>query len=167
MRGLRRTAAVSIVSLVIVGTSVVASGTSVAAAPEIKPVDDAFSFAVDGVCSFPIRVRTHITGTELLFHDAQGNVTEDVIHLNVYGVWRNRDSGKSVIERDHLTGVVLPDDQGFLELGLNFHLSLPSGRTVLIDAGNLHFDSEGNLVFEAGNHQFEDGDFGALCAALS
>ena len=167
MRNLRHTAAVSMVSVVIVGASVLVSGTAVAAAPEIKPVDDTFTFVARGICSFPIRVPTHITGTELLFRDRQGNVTEDVIHFFVSAVWRNPDSGKSVIERDHLTGVVLPDDQGFLELGLNFHLSLPSGRTVLIDAGNLHFDNDGNLVFEAGKHQFEDGDFGALCAALS
>ena len=98
---------------------------------------------------------------------AAGNVTEDVIHFFVYAVWKNPDSGRSVIEQDHLMSMVPPDDQGFLELGLNFHLSLPSGGTVLIDAGKLHFDNEGNLVFEAGNHQFEDGDFGALCAALS
>jgi hypothetical protein len=44
---------------------------------------------------------------------------------------------------------------------------LPSGRTVLIDAGKLLFDNDGNLLFEAGNHQFEDRDVGALCAALS
>ena len=167
MRNLRRLISVSIASTLIVGILALSPGTSVAAAPEIKPVDDTFTFTIQGICSFPIRVRTHITGTELLFMDAAGNVTEDVIHFFVYAVWKNPDSGRSVIEQDHLMSMVPPDDQGFLELGLNFHLSLPSGGTVLIDAGKLHFDNEGNLVFEAGNHQFEDGDFGALCAALS
>ena len=55
---------------------------------------------------------------------------------------------------------------GFYEFGLNFHIRLPSGRTVLIDAGKLFFD-DGELVFEAGKHQVQDGDVSAFCAELS
>ncbi len=142
------------------------SGVASASAPQIKPIDDTFSFTAGDICPFAIRVRTHITGRELLFTDQQGNPSLDVNHLVVYAVWRNPLSGKTVIERDHLSGVILPNDEGFLEIGLNFHLSLPSGSTVLIDAGRLVFDIDGNIVFQAGNHEFEDRDVGALCAAL-
>ncbi|MDP9295414.1 MAG: hypothetical protein M3O88_01795 [Actinomycetota bacterium] len=132
-------------------------------APEIKPVDDTFSFTPD-ICRFPVKATTRITGTEILFFDDKGNVLRDVYHFFAYAVWTNPRSGKSVTEADHLTTVAFPDG-GFAEVGLNFHLSLPSGRTVLIDAGKLVFGDEG-IVFQAGKHQFEDGDFAAVCAAL-
>ncbi len=60
---------------------------------------------------------------------------------------------------------MFPADGGFLEIGLNFHIRLASGRTVLIDAGNLFFD-DGELVFDAGKHQVEEGDIDAFCAGL-
>lgn len=153
------------VILLLLTSGIVAAltGPALAQAPEMKPVDDSFSFTPD-ICPFPIEATGKLTGRETLFFDDQGNVSQDVFHLFFSGVWTNPRTGKSVIERDHLTSVVFPDG-GFAELGLNFHLSLPSGRTVLIDAGKLVFD-DGGIVFQAGKHQFEDGDVAAVCAAL-
>ncbi len=42
----------------------------------------------------------------------------------------------------------------------------PGGGIVLLDAGTVTFDSEGNIVFEAGPHQDLHGDFDAFCAAF-
>ena len=108
---------------------------AMAMAPERSRVDDSFAFT-NHFCSFPIRVPTTITGTDTLFFDAQGNVLRDELHLFVSAVWRNPASGKSVIEGDHVHNVFYEED-GFAIMGLNFHLSLPHGRTVLIDAGKL------------------------------
>jgi hypothetical protein len=151
--------------LLTIGAISTLTGPALAMAPEIKPVDDSFSFTLD-FCRFPIEATTRITGTETHFFDEQGNVLRDVLHLFAYAVWTNPRSGKSVIERDHLTSVIFADDEGFAEIGLNFHVSLPGGRTVLIDAGKVVFDSEGDVVFQAGKHQIEDGDVGGVCAAL-
>jgi hypothetical protein len=141
------------------------TGPALAMAPEITPVHDSFNFTLD-FCRFPIEAATRITGTETHFFDEQGAVLRDVLHLFASAVWTNPDSGKSVIERDHLMSVIFPDGEGFAEIGLNFHVSLPGGRTVLIDSGKLIFDSEGDVVFQAGKHQIQDGDVGAVCAAL-
>jgi hypothetical protein len=135
-----------------------------ALAPMIKHVDDSFAFT-SNLCSFPIRVRTQIAGTETQFFDSQGDTLRDELHLFVYAVWRNPSSGKWVIESDHVNNAIYPDDR-FANIGLNFRLILPSGRTVLIDAGKLVFDEDGGVLFEAGKHQVSDGDVGALCAAL-
>lgn len=135
-----------------------------AAAPKTQRVDDSFAFT-SNLCSFPIRVRTRITGIETLFFNNQGDTLRDELHLFVYAVWRNPSSGKWVIESDHVNNVIYPDN-GFTNIGLNFRLSLPGGRTVLIDAGKLVFNEDGEVIFEAGKHQVSDGDVGALCAAL-
>ena len=79
--------------------------------------------------------------------------------------WTNPRSGEYLVERSRVRAVI-EQDGGFYEFGLNFHIRLPSGRTVLIDAGKLFFD-DGGLVFEAGKHQVQDGDVAAFCAALS
>jgi hypothetical protein len=136
-----------------------------AMAPERTRVDDSFTFT-NHFCSFPIRVATRITGTDTLFFDADGNVLRDELHLFVYAVWRNAGSGKTVIEADHVHNVIYADES-FAIMGLNFHLSLPHGRTVLIDAGKLVVGPDGDLTFEAGNHQVTDGAVTALCSALA
>ena len=84
----------------------------------------------------------------------------------VSAVWRNPASGKSVIERDHVHNVFYEDGTVAI-MGLNFHLSLPHGRTVLIDAGKLRFDTDGYISFEAGNHQVADGAYSGLGSALA
>jgi hypothetical protein len=55
----------------------------------------------------------------------------------------------------------------FTVRGLNWHFKLPSGRTVIIDAGKLVFDAEGDIIFQAGKHQIEDTHFQILCQLLS
>src|SRR2546427_11430892 len=89
--------------------------------PDKKQVHDSFSFT-NHFCSFPIRVKTRITGTETLFFDEQGNVLRDELHLFVHAVWRNPSSDKSVIESDHVHNTIYPDGS-FSEIGLNFRLS--------------------------------------------
>src|SRR4051794_18978675 len=94
----RRVLATSIA--ILIGTALMnLSGSASASAPQVKPIDDTFSFKVEDICSFPIRVRTHITGTEIVFTDRQGNPSIDVNHLFVYGIWKNPLTGKTVIER--------------------------------------------------------------------
>ncbi len=43
----------------------------------------------------------------------------------------------------------------------------PGGGIVYLDTGRVTFDSEGNIVFEAGLHQDLNGDVEAFCAALA
>jgi hypothetical protein len=138
-------------------------GVASAIAPKITPVDDTFSFT-SHLCPFPVEVTTHATGTDIQYFDADGNPGREVFLRNFVGTWTNPRSGTYLVEHSRLTSI-FPDGGGFLEIGLNFHIRLPGGRTVLIDAGKLFFD-DGELVFEAGKHQVEDGDVAAFCAAL-
>jgi hypothetical protein len=51
--------------------------------------------------------------------------------------------------------------------GKVFNFVIPGKGTIALDAGRYMFDSEGNLIFEAGHHSFLDGDLDELCQALS
>lgn len=42
----------------------------------------------------------------------------------------------------------------------------PGGGIVYLDTGRVTFDSDGNIVFEAGPHQDLHGDVDAFCAAF-
>jgi hypothetical protein len=50
--------------------------------------------------------------------------------------------------------------------GPTFKFTLPGSGVVLLEAGRLMFDGDGNVVFEAGPHQLLDGDVDAFCAAF-
>jgi hypothetical protein len=141
----------------------VLGGAASASAPTITPIHDTFRFTSD-LCSFPVQVIERAQGLDMQYFDAQGNPTREVVHLMLSGTWTNATSETYLVERSRVTNV-LPEAGGFSEIGLNFHLRLPNGRTVLIDAGKLVID-DGEVVFEAGKHQVEDGHLAAFCAAL-
>jgi hypothetical protein len=153
------------VVMTVFGLAVLSSGGSAqAVAPRITHFDDSFTFT-SHLCEFSIHVVTRLTGTETAVLDRHGDVIRTLLHNNLYAVWTNPLSGRSVIERDHLFAVVYPDLRSF-DIGLNYHLSLPGGRVVLVDAGRLGYRSSGGILFEAGRHPIEDGNVTALCAAL-
>jgi hypothetical protein len=152
-----------VVALAAATLTVGLNGVAFATEPTITPVDDSFSFTSD-LCPFPVHVTTHAQGIDIQYYDASGDPTSEALLRTFTGRWTNRATGSYLVERSRLR-TVFPEDGGFLEIGLNFHIRLPSGRTVLIDAGKLFFD-DGELVFEAGKHQVEEGDVQAFCAAL-
>jgi hypothetical protein len=51
--------------------------------------------------------------------------------------------------------------------GVAFRLVVPGAGAVFLDVGRTVLDRQGNVYFEAGPHQFLDGDFAGLCAALA
>jgi hypothetical protein len=53
------------------------------------------------------------------------------------------------------------------EVGLVFRYALPGLGVVLMDRGRLIFDSDGQVLFEAGPHPELHGDLGDLCAVLT
>jgi hypothetical protein len=46
-------------------------------------------------------------------------------------------------------------------------LVLPGAGNIFADVGRVVFDADGNIIFEAGPHQFLHGDVASLCAAMA
>ena len=65
------------------------------------------------------------------------------------------DNGVTLYEKDHVVRQLATD--GYREIGLWEHVRGPNG-IVVIDAGQLVFDADGNVVFEPGQHDFFNGE---------
>jgi len=112
------------------------------------------------------------------FYDADGDLVQRHFREELAGVLTNPDTGRSVPWIQHDTvmqNLTIPGDldSGVTSFtGLYSRFYLPSGRTILMDAGTFSQDVNG-LVFEAGPHPLNDyfahGDssaFQAVCDAL-
>ena len=76
------------------------------------------------------------------------------------------ESAHFVITRTFLT----PGDvstQQVTVTGLFAKVVLPGGGIILLDAGNIVNDPNGDIIFEAGKHQFTHAQLTELCTVLS
>jgi hypothetical protein len=137
----------------------------------IYPVDD--SFTETYLCGF--RIREHYEGTfqVIRYFDANGDEFKEV-DLPYGGAFTVTFSahGVAVTTRAQAFSLLTTyNPDGSIESatfrGEVFNFVIPGQGTVALDAGRYMFDSEGNLTFEAGHHQFLDGDLQELCQALS
>ena len=88
--------------------------------------------------------------------------------------WRTNDSffridsdGNPVgeIYTRHYNYQTVVQHPGWMDLGTLWHLVIKGVGTVLIDAGRLYTDSQGNFSYQ-GNHQVQEGDLDRFCAAF-
>jgi hypothetical protein len=116
------------------------------------------------VCGFPISAELTGKGNFQLFLDANGDFIRGHVHLNITGSLTANDLSvrfaRSINQFFELDATVT-------EVGLVFRDSVPGVGVVLMDRGRLVFDSNGQLVFEAGPHPQLHGDYGDMCSALT
>ena len=93
-----------------------------------------------------VRVIEHVSGTDTLINSATGAAYPTTFHS---------------------TAVIDPQAHRAAFIGVIFRLTLPGAGAVFLDVGRVVADPQGNLSFQAGPHQFYDGDLAGLCAALA
>ena len=93
-----------------------------------------------------VRVIEHVSGTDTLINSATGAAYSTTFHS---------------------TAVIDPQAHRATFTGVIFRLALPGAGAVFLDVGRVVADPQGNLSFQAGPHQFYDGDLAGLCAALA
>jgi hypothetical protein len=128
---------------------------------QITYIDDGASAA----CGFPVTFHQLNRGTYELFYDQQGNLTRVQVQTLVDGTATANGVTLLVHGRENNFYDVLTGTQ--MDASLEFRVWLPGLGVLIMDRGRLLFDADGNVVFEAGPHPALEGDFSALCAALT
>ena len=124
-------------------------------------VDDGASAA----CGFPVTFHQLDRGTYELFYDRQGSLTRVQVQTLTDGTVSANGITLQEHGRENNFYNVLTGTQ--MDASLEFRVWLPGLGVVTMDRGRLLFDADGNVVFEAGPHPALEGDFSALCAALT
>ena len=139
--------------------------------PETNSFQFVDEFTDEEACDFPVEVRFVGGGTERLFFDRAGNLDKVIVKLSDDGTATNPVNVKTVKGHDAWT-IIIEFENGEpvteTNAGLLFHFNAPGHGIVLIDAGRVVFDLQTfEVVVVNGPHQALEGDFAALCAALS
>ena len=130
-------------------------------ATDAQFVDDGASAA----CGFDVTVSITGTGSYTVLLDHAGNPVRAIVHENSTGTMSA--NGISLREADHNTQFFDFQTGTTSQVGIVFREFLPGYGVVIMDRGRLTAAADGTLTFEAGPHPALDGDFAALCAALT
>jgi hypothetical protein len=107
------------------------------------------------------------TGRETIFYSGATPV-ESLLHLSLRGAITNTTTGKALRSSSDftITTNLLTGESSVS--GGQFHLVSTGQGIVVLDAGTVRVDGDGNVTFEGGRHDFVDGNVDpAECAALS
>jgi hypothetical protein len=158
--------------LVVACMGVVAGLTYVGSASATVPATGRFTNPVSGIddgvsatCGFQVLVTGTDTGSFQVFFDSTGTP----VRLQIETVSTNtfsangitipfRSANKNTFNLINGTGT---------DIGLDIRVTIPGVGNLYLDRGRLVFDSNGNLIFEAGPHPSLHGDIDGLCAALT
>ena len=99
------------------------------------------------------------------YYDKDGNWIRTKAHWEVEGKVFNPDNGKSLPYKNSVYNVFnYPESQRIA--GLWALVTVPGEGQIFVDVGLIIFDPTG-VVFEAGKHQWWDGNVDALCGHLA
>jgi hypothetical protein len=136
--------------------------------PEKVVFEDIHVEQVDSTsCDFPFSEVFDGRVTITTYFDEEGNPTRLTFHLPFHGTLTNEATGESVSADQVLQETVDLDEGTDTLVGLRFRVTFPGLGVVLLDAGKIVFDADGNVVFEAGPHQVFNEDFTEFCAAFA
>jgi hypothetical protein len=117
------------------------------------------------LCGFPITFDESGTYKVKTFYDAQGNPVRSILsNFNARYNATATANGKTLSTNYPLAVITSFEKDLRLELGLRNAYRVPGAGVVLLDAGRVIIDrATGDVLFEAGQHQFLEGDADAFC----
>lgn len=125
------------------------------------------SVTVDtALCGFPVTFTENGSFKIKTFYDAAGTPVKTILtNYNERYTASATANGKTLVTNYPLVFITDFDAGQQLTLGLRTAYHVPGAGVVLLDAGRVVVDLEtGETVFEAGQHQFLEGDADAFCA---
>lgn len=137
-----------------------------AAPPDVHIFHDEGSTLVADCGNFLAIEDFTVDVRETTYFDRDGNPVRMQVHVNFNGVLTNSVTGLTL--RDNGNNMFLIDLQEgtVATLGLFFGITVPGEGIAILDAGNVIFDADGNVIFEGGPHQFLAEGPALICAAL-
>jgi hypothetical protein len=117
-----------------------------------------------GLCDFKYRQAFRFVDHFTVFGDPD-NATRAIDHITLYVTHTNVDTGYSLTEVDRYNETYTAGDQRVKDVGVFWHLRTPSGKVVVVHAGQTVLDlTTGELVKFTPN---SGSDFaGVICPAL-
>ena len=102
------------------------------------------------------------------FFDEEGNLVKIVEQVWGTDTFTNSVTGKAYPMDFHNNVVVdfSTTPPRAANMGVVYRLIVPGAGAVFLDVGRIVLDRQGNVYFQAGPHQFFDGDLDALCTVL-
>ena len=139
----------------------------------IVAIDQTFTNDFD--CPFPLVETVSGTIKDILFVDASGNPTKEILTAQYGGrltvTWTNPASGRTLMSGEAAPLIVYWNPDGtfraLANVGLTFNVTIPGSGTVLLDVGRIVIQRGQGITFVAGSHQELFGDTAAFCAALA
>jgi hypothetical protein len=102
------------------------------------------------------------------FFDQDGNLVKMEETVSGTDTFINSKTGKAIAAPFHNNVLIDPQTRFGANAGIIFKVTVPGAGAVFLDVGRLVTNQAGTeITFEAGPHQFFDGDLGGLCAALT
>jgi hypothetical protein len=106
-------------------------------------------------------------GRMTTFFDSAGNPDYARVYVQIRDFFYNSKTGEGFAETNTISTVIDLQSGAEETVGLPYHVTVPGEGVVLLDAGKVIFNAEGEVVFEAGLHQVLSGDTEKFCDALA
>jgi hypothetical protein len=118
--------------------------------------------------SFQVLVVYELNWIERRFFDQEGNRLKLVEQVWGTDTFTNSVTGKAYPMDFHNNTIVdfTTTPPQAANMGILFRLIVPGAGAVFLDVGRIVLDRQGHVYFQAGPHQFFEGDLDALCAAM-
>ncbi len=118
-------------------------------------------------CGFPVVIEEKGILTDIIHYDNVGNfLFESLTFQQAEAIITNSVSGKSLTTP--VAGLIKYGPETVASSGLVAQYHTLGGGPIMLDAGRFVIDlATGRRIFEAGTHDYIDGDWQALCNALS
>ena len=117
------------------------------------------------LCAFPIAFDESGSFKVKTFYDAEGNPVRTVLTNFKDRYTATATANGKTLSTNYPLAVITYGEDLRLELGLRNAYTVPGAGVVLLDAGRVVIDlATDDVLFEAGQHQFLEGDADAFCS---
>jgi hypothetical protein len=152
-------------ALIVLPLTFVAAALAAPPTNEVTVVVDAVADDAEICADFGLTIRFVENGSFKVrtFYDREGNIVKTILSNFNQRFTSTASANGKTLSTNYPLVFITDDDGADIRVGLRNAYHVPGAGVVLLDAGRLVFDADGDLVFEAGQHQLLNGSVDAFC----